>query len=216
MRAIRILIADDHELVREGIRSRIESQPGWQVCAEATDGREAAALALEHRPDVVVMDIGMREMNGLEATRAIRGACPDTAVLILTMQESDALVRDALMAGARGFILKTDAGRHLTAAIDALLHQRPYFTGGASTVLLDRFVNGTGEGAGEQPGRLTPREREILQLLAEGASSKAAAAKLDISVSTVDVHRGNIMRKLRLHSVAELVRYAIRNNLIQP
>lgn len=217
MTTVTILIADDHELVRDGVKTRIEQQAGWRVCAEAADGRRAVELAAQHRPDVAILDIGMKELNGLEATRQIRKACPQTEVLILTMLESEDLVRDVLAAGALGFLLKTDASRHLVAAVEALAKHKPYFTNAASEVVLAGFLD-PGKAAGANLGRvrLTPREIEVLQLLAEGSSSKDTASRLGVSLSTVEAHRANIMRKLNLHSVADLVRYAIRNKIIQP
>lgn len=218
MKTARILIADDHELVRDGIRMRIEKHPGWTVVGEATDGRRAVELAVQHRPDVVVLDIAMSGLNGLEATRQIRRACPDTEVLILTMLESDDLVREALTAGARGFLLKTDASRQLVAAIESLLQRKPYLTGSASEVLVAGFLDsGQARIVDRLSGaRLTERETEVAQLLAEGKTSKEAAVILGVSASTVEAHRANIMRKLNLHSIADLVRYAIRNRIIQP
>lgn len=217
MKDVNILIADDHELMRDGIKARLEKQPGWKVCAEASDGRRAVELAVRLQPAVAVLDIAMAELNGIDAARQIRKGCPDTEVLILTMQESEDLIREALAAGARGFVLKTDAGRLLTAAVEALLQHKPFFTAIVSDVLLAGFLDAdrkAGAVAGT-PSRLTPREREVLQLLAEAKTSKEAAARLGVSVKTVDAHRANIMRKLDLHSVTELVRYAVRNKIIE-
>lgn len=214
MKTVHVLIADDHELVREGVRARIESQSGWTVCAEASDGRQAVELALRHRPDVVVLDISMKELNGIEAARQIRKACPETEVLILTMMEAEDLMRDALAAGARGFLLKTDASQHLVSAIEALVQHRPYFTGAAANAVLAGYLDPEQAAAGAARDRLTPREREVVQLLAEGRTSKEVAASLGISVSTVEAHRANIMRKLNVHSVAELVRFAVRNKIV--
>lgn len=214
---IKILIADDHELVRDGLKARIAAHPGWQVCAEAANGREAVELALRLKPHVAVLDIGMPELNGLAAARQIRKACPHTEVLILTMQESEDLIRDTLAAGARGFILKTDASRLLVSAIEALLQHKPFFTGDVSSVVLAGFLD-PDKAAAARPAassRLTARETEIVQLLAEARTSKEAAARLGVSVNTVEAHRANIMRKLNLHSIAELVRYAVRNKIIQ-
>lgn len=218
MKTLSILVADDHELVRDGIKARIDKQPGWTVCAEAADGREAVDLAVRHKPDVAILDIGMRELNGLEAARQIRKACPATEVLILTLTESDDVVRQALAAGARGFLLKTDASRQLVAAIETLARHQPYFTGAASDVVLAGYLNPdrAADAAAEGRGRLTPREAEVVQLLAEGKTSKETAACLGVSASTVEAHRANVMRKLNLHSVSELVRYAVRHGIIQP
>ena len=218
MRAARILIADDHELVRAGIKHEIELHPEWTVCAEAENGRHAVELAVRHKPDVAVLDIGMPELNGIEAARQIRRRSPEVEVLILTLQESDELMRDALRAGVRGFILKTDAARFLTEAVGALLEHRTFFTGKVSSLLLDGFLDpaaGAAGGAGAR-GRLTLREIEVVQLLAEGRTSKEIATRLGTSVKTVEAHRANVMRKLDLHSVAAVVRYAIRNRLVEP
>jgi len=212
MKSLRILLADDHELVRQGLRTLIEGQSGWQVCGEATTGREAVAKTRELKPDIVVMDFTMPELNGMEATRQIRAALPRTQVLILTMHESEELVREVLAAGARGYVLKSDAGRALVDALKALADQKPYFTSKISALVLEGYLNPiTRENAA-----LTPREREIVQLVAEGRSTKELADRLGISPKTAETHRTNIMRKLNLHSVSEVVRYAIRNKLVEP
>jgi DNA-binding NarL/FixJ family response regulator len=218
MQTANILIADDHELVRDGIKARIQSQPGWRVCAEAVNGRQAVEMAANLKPHIAILDIGMSELNGLAATRLIRKACPQTEVLILTMQESRDLVHEALEAGARGFVLKTDASRLLISAIESLLDHKPFFTGSVSDVVLAGFLDPAGSSGARETAlqRLTPRETEIVQLLAEARTSKEAAARLGISTNTIEAHRANIMRKLNLHSIAELVRYAIRHRIIQP
>jgi DNA-binding NarL/FixJ family response regulator len=218
MKALRILIADDHELVREGLRARLGKHPDWVVCGEAANGRQAVKMARELKPDVVVLDISMPELNGLEASRQIRKACPQTEVLILTMQESAELVRDVLAAGARGFILKTDTVRLLVTAIDALAQHQPFFTGRVAEAVIGRLLDPAGaarDGEGEGH-RLSTREREVARMLAEARTNKEVATKLGVSVKTIDAHRANIMRKLNLHSVTELVRYAIRHQLIEP
>ncbi len=217
MKSLSILIADDHELIREGLRARIEKVPGWRVCAEAVNGRQAVELARQFKPDIAVFDISMPELNGIEATRQVCRDCPGTGVLILTMQESEGLMRDVFAAGARGFVLKTDTARLLVAAIEALSEGRPFLTGKAGEVVLGGFLDpARAARAGGEEGRLSPREREISQLLAEGRNSKEIAGTLTVSVKTVEAHRANIMRKLGLRSVAELVRYAIREKLIEP
>ena len=212
MKSLRILLADDHELVRKGLRAVIEAQSGWQVCGEATTGREAVAKARELQPDIVVMDFTMPELNGMEATRQICAVLPRTQVLILTMHESEELVREVLAVGARGYVLKSDAGRALVDALKALAEQKPYFTSKISALVLKGYLNPITR---ENPA-LTPREREIVQLVAEGRSTKELADKLGISPKTAETHRTNIMRKLNLHSVSEVVRYAIRNKLVEP
>lgn len=212
MKSLRILLADDHEMVRAGLRAVIEEQRGWEVCGEARTGREAVDRAFELNPDVVVMDFTMPELNGMEATRQIHARLPRTQVLILTMHESEELVREVLAAGARGYMLKSDAGHALVDAIQSLADQKPYFTSKVSTLVLKGYLNPSTR---ENPV-LTPREREIVQLVAEGKSTKEVADKLNISPKTAETHRTNIMRKLNLHSVSGLVRYAIRNRLVEP
>ena len=214
---LRILIADDHEVVRRGLRTVLSSRPGWTVCAEAASGREAITLAAEHHPDIVVMDISMPGLNGLEATRRIRKILPKAEVLILSLHYSDQLVREILDSGARAYILKSDATRDLLKAIEALATHRSFFTAGASQILIDGFCD---QSSATKAGRLmrqrlSSREREIVQLLAEGHSSKRVAVALNISAKTAETHRANIMRKIDCHSVTGLVRYAIRNHIIE-
>jgi len=212
MAPLRILIADDHAVVRTGLRTLLDSRVGWQVCAEAIDGRNAVEKAAKYKPDVAVLDIGMPLLNGVEATRRIRKASPHTQVLILTMHESDELVQQVVEAGARGYILKDDADRVLLAAVDAIRQNKPYFS--VRTSLAVDPHNPSADPSKPHRSRLTPREREILQLLAEGKSNKDVANLLGISVNTAEAHRANIMVKLDLHSLAELVLYAIRNKII--
>jgi DNA-binding NarL/FixJ family response regulator len=213
---LRILLADDHDIVRRGLKDLLEQHVGWQVCAEAANGREAVELALQHRPQVAVIDLSMPELNGLEATRRIRQALPDTEVLIFTMHESEELIREVLGAGARGYLLKSDAVRQLSPAVESLSQKTPYFAGRVSAVVLDGFLKG-GQVTLEGPTaeRLTSREREVVQLLAEGKSNKQIARLLDLSVKTVETHRTAAMRKLELNSLPDLVRYAVRMQIIQ-
>lgn len=214
-----ILIADDHELMRDGIRARIDAHPGWSVCAVASTGRQAVELARQFRPDVVVLDIAMGELNGLAAAQQIRRESPGTEVLILTMHESETVARKALEAGARGFLVKTDAARLLVGAIEALLRHEPFFTSAVTDLMLAEFLDPDrlAAGGGAASHRvLTARETEVVQLLAEGRTSKEAASTLGVSVSTVEAHRANVMRKLDLHTIADLVRYAVREGIIQP
>lgn len=216
MPAIRILIADDHAVVRTGLRTLLESRTGWEVCAEAADGRDAVEKAVKHKPDVAVLDIGMPLLNGVEATRRIHKSLPGTEVLILTMHESDDLVQQVVEAGARGYILKDDADRVLIAAVEALrLHKTYFSTRVSGAVPPEELAEGGADAVKATRSRLTPREREILQLLAEGKSNKEVATILGISVNTAEAHRANIMVKLDLHSITELVVYAVRNKIIQ-
>jgi len=214
---LKILVVDDHDVIRRGLKQLLTSKPGWEVCAEAKTGRDAVALAEEHKPDMIVMDVSMPDLNGLEAARRIHKLLPKAGILVLTMHFSDQLVREVVDAGARGYILKSDADRELLTAVEAIANRRTYFTPRASELLLDGFSRNA---AGVEPqlparDRLTTREREIVQLLAEGKSSKEVAVALGISVKTAETHRANIMRKLEIHSVTELVRYAIKNKIIE-
>jgi len=218
MNSLRILVADDHDIIRRGLRALLSSRAGWVVCAEAATGREAVILSEQHKPDIVVMDISMPDLNGLEAARRIRKQLPKTEVVILSLHYSDQLVREIVDAGARAYIMKSDADRDLLIAIEALADHRSFFTSRAAEMLIDGFCR---QSSITEPrvllrNRLTSREREIVQLLAEGRSSKEVAVTLGISVKTAETHRANIMRKLELHSVSELVRYAVRNQIIEP
>ncbi|HSC46298.1 MAG TPA: response regulator transcription factor [Candidatus Acidoferrum sp.] len=215
---LRVVVADDHEVVRKGLRSILEEQPGWEVTGEASDGREAVDKVKSLRPDVSVVDVGMPGLNGLEATRQMLRNDPQTRVLILTMHESDPLIREVLDAGARGYLLKSDASRDLVSAVDAIRKNKTYFTARVAQMVLDGYLDKKPRAVEQSDvptSRLTPRQREIVQLLAEGKSSKEVAVALNLSVKTAETHRANIMRRLNCHSVSELVRYAIRNNIIQ-
>jgi DNA-binding NarL/FixJ family response regulator len=218
MGTLRVLVADDHEIVRKGLRAIVEGQPGWEVAGEACDGREAVDKAGSLRPDVTVVDVSMPGLNGLEATRQMLRQNADTKVLVLTMHESDPLIREVLDAGARGYLLKSDAARDLVTAVEAIRRNKTYFTSRVAQMVLDGYLDKkprTTADAALPATRLTPRQREIVQLLAEGKSSKEVAVALGLSVKTAETHRANIMRRLDCHSVSELVRYAIRNNIIQ-
>lgn len=221
---LRILIADDHEVARQGIRALLEAHPGWEVCAEAKDGREAVELAATVNPALILLDIGMPNLNGLEAARLILASSPEVPILILTMLDSDQVVREVLRAGARGFLLKSDAGRDLVAAVEALQLRRTFFTTRVSQMVLDGFLDRESPDSQEKGSEkkedgaatlLTGREREVIQLLAEGKTSKEVAVALHLSVKTAETHRTNLMRKLGLHSVADLTLYAVRNGIVQ-
>jgi DNA-binding NarL/FixJ family response regulator len=215
--SVRILLADDHEIVRRGLKELLEEQVGWTVCGEAANGREAVDLAVQRRPDVAVLDFSMPELNGLEATRRIRQVAPLVEVLVFTMHESEELIREVLSAGARGYLLKSDATRQLIPAVQSLARHKPFFSGRVSEVVLEGFLKGGAAGPFSlATDRLTSREREIIQLLAEGNSNKDIARRLTLSVKTVETHRAAVMRKLELSSLADIIRWAIRNNFIQP
>lgn len=214
---LRILIADDHDIIRRGLRQLLMAKPGWEICGEAKTGREALTLAEQLKPDIIVMDISMPELNGLEAARQLQKNSPQIGILILTMYFTDQLVREVIDCGARGYILKSDADKELVNAVEALANRRTYFTREASEILLNGYSRPDVvlDSKATARNRLTAREREIVQLLADGKSSKQVASTLKISVKTAETHRANIMRKLELHSVSELVRYAIRNQIIE-
>jgi DNA-binding NarL/FixJ family response regulator len=209
---LRILIADDHEIVRQGLRSLLQSRPGWEVCGEASDGWEAFTKAAELRPDIVALDVGMPNLNGLDAARQIIKNDPRQKVLFLTIYESEQLARSVAAVGAKGLILKSDAGKDLINAVDALQRNGTFFNARMAQAL-GSDLRGTHRAPDKDV--LTRRERQVVQLLAEGKSTKEVATVLDLSVKTAETHRSNIMSKLGLHSVSELVLYAVRNNIVQ-
>ena len=212
-----ILIADDHMVVRRGLRALLETQPGWTICGEASNGSEAVEKAEQQQPDVVILDIGMPEMNGVLATIRIREVAPRARVLVLTMHNSEELIQSCLEAGAQGYVLKSDAERDLISAVKALAGHKTYFTQSATNVVLESFRDKQKE-VGEESSveRLTTREQEIVQLLAEGRSNKEVAASLGIGTRTVESHRANIMSKLHLGTFSDLMRYAIRKRMVEP
>jgi len=216
--SLRIFVADDHEVVRQGLRVLLENGTGWTVCGEASNGREAVEKALELKPDVVVLDVAMPHLNGLEATRQILRESPRTSVLILSANESEDLVHEVLAAGARGFLLKSDAGKDLLVAIEGLRQGRPFFSARVADYVLRGYLEaGPAEAEPTSPSAtLTAREREVLQLLVEGQSNKEVASALGIGIKTAEAHRANLMKKLGVHSMSELVRYAIRNKIVEP
>ncbi len=217
MKKLRILVADDHETVRAGVRILISREQGWEVCGEAADGREAVDLAEQLKPDVAVLDLCMPELNGLDAARQIKRLLPTCELLIFTGEFSEQLVHNVFAAGARSYILKSDLGLHLVAAIRALSQHKHYFTDRISSVVFDRYFAGDSCSPKdkEETDGLTPREREIVQLLSEGRSNKDIGATLGISIKTVETHRATTMRKLQLDSFADLVRYAVRTKIIR-
>jgi two-component system, NarL family, response regulator NreC len=215
MKPVRILIADDHDVVRQGVRAVLEGQAGWVVCGEASTGREAVAKATDLQPDVVVLDISMPELNDLEATRQIRRAV-SAKILILTVHESDQVVTEVLDAGAHGYVLKTDAGRTLVEAIRALLRHQEFLTERVHVVAARAAGPRRAAAVTRSSGRLTPRQREALQLLTEGKSNKEIGVLLGVTTKTAETHRAHILAKLHLQSMSELVRYAIRNRIIEP
>lgn len=212
----RILVADDHIVVRAGLRALIASQPGLEVCCEASSGLETMKQVRKEKPDLVVLDLTMPEMNGLEVTRAIREESPETHVLVLTIHFSEELAREVFRAGALGYVLKSDAESDLMAAIDHVRHRQPFFTSQLAASMMQSFVQGDKEGVAASDDRLplTPREIEVVQLLAEGKSNKAVADALGVSSRTVESHRNHIMRKMNFTSFSELVEFAVRHNLV--
>jgi DNA-binding NarL/FixJ family response regulator len=214
---VRILVADDHDVVRRGLKDLLTAHPEWEVVGEAKTGREAVALAEQLQPEIVVMDISMPDLNGLEASHRIHKAFPKIGILILTLHFSDQLLANIIEAGARAYIMKSDAARDLISGVEALTAKRTFFTSAAAGLLVRGFSRGHSVPKPESPvrSRLTSREREIVQLLAEGKSSKEVAVALGISVKTAETHRANIMRKLEIHSVSEVVRYAVKNQIIE-
>jgi DNA-binding NarL/FixJ family response regulator len=215
---LRILVADDHEVVRRGLCTLLQGHDGWEICGEASDGREAVEKAKQLKPDVVIIDVGMPNLNGLAATRQLMQQDAECKVIVLTITDADQVIREALDAGARGFVLKSDAARDLVSAVEALHRNRMFFTPRVNEMVLAGFLDkGHVPARGEAPKlpTLTAREREVTQLLAEGKSSKEVASLLNLSTKTAETHRSNIMRKLGFHSIRDLIVYAIKNNIIQ-
>ena len=210
----RILIADDHQAMRRGVRTLLESHADFQIVGEAADGHEALNLAVETKPDIAILDYSLPLMNGLELTRAIKHELPRTEILIYTMHDRESILIDVLRAGARGYVLKSDSGVHLVSAAKALAKRKPYFSGAISETLLEHFIDTSH--STDKSIMLTAREREIVQLIAEGKLNKQIAHMLGISVKTVETHRAAAMHKLKLRTTAELVLYAVRNNIIEP
>jgi two-component system, NarL family, response regulator NreC len=217
MKSVRVLVADDHEVVREGVRALIERQPDLEVCGLAATGREAVDLARKTKPDIVVLDMTMPELDGLDAIRQIKKARPETEVVVFSAHPSEDIIEDVFDAGAKSYIEKTEASRDLVTAIRSLAEHKPFFTSQTSEILFAKFLVAGGQ---KQPARakrkLTPREREIVRLLAQGSSNKDIATTLGISIRTVETHRATVMHKLEVRSVAGVVHYAIRHHIIEP
>ena len=211
---MKILIADDHDIVRRGLKQLLTAR-GWNVCAEAKNGREAILFSEQFKPDVVILDVTMPGLNGLDAAKKIKKFLPRAEFVILTVHSSDQLVRDIIGAGARAYVIKSDAERDLVNAVEAAGNHRTYFTGQAAELVLAEYQNGY-QTPVAQRNRLTARERETVQLLAEGKTSKEVGAALGISPKTAETHRANIMRKLEVHSITEVMRYAMKNHIIEP
>jgi DNA-binding NarL/FixJ family response regulator len=209
---VRVMIADDHEIVRRGLRAVLGAAQACDVVGEASDGVAAVELALRTRPDVAVLDVSLPLMNGLEATRRIRQSAPKTEVLIFTMHESEGIVREVAQAGARGYVHKTDDHNHILAGVRALAQHRPYLSPRVSDVLAEHAF--AGEPEAQRHATLTAREQQVVQLIAEGNSNKLVSRMLNLSVKTVETHRAAAMRKIGVSSTADLVRYAIRNHLV--
>ena len=212
---LRILLADDHELTRSGLRFLLEQQSDWTVCGEASNGRMAVEMAEKLTPDFAILDVSMPGLNGLEATRQILKSLPRTKILIYTMHETEKIILDALEAGARGLVLKSDAGENMVAAVQSIAAGRRFFTSSVVETVVDAYLSKRNAGK-QETSILTTREHEVVQLLAEGKSNKDVAGILFITDRTVEGHRREIMRKLELGSIADLVRYAVRNGIIQP
>jgi len=216
MNTLRILLADDHKVVRHGTRALLSKIPEWEIIGEVDNGRDAVAQTEKLKPDIVILDIGMPQLNGLDATRQIKKISPQTEVLIFTAHEAEEIVHDVFDSGARSYIMKTDAADHLIEALKALSEHKPFFTSRISEIVFARYTNGTKNiESTPEKSRITDREREIVQLLAEGKTSKEVAAVLGISARTVETHRAAITKKLGLKSFSELIRYAIRNNIVE-
>jgi DNA-binding NarL/FixJ family response regulator len=211
MRRTRILLADDHAVVRQGFKMLLDAQPDMEIVGEASNGREAVESAETLRPDVVIMDVAMPELNGIEATRRLAASAPHTRVIALSMHKDSVYVREILRAGARGYLLKDSGAEDLVSAIRAVAKGESYLSPAVSNAVLDDYR----KHVTNPIDLLTSREREVLQMLAEGKTNKEIAGVLNLSVYTVDAHRGRIMEKLNLHSINDLVRFAVRNGIIE-
>jgi DNA-binding NarL/FixJ family response regulator len=214
MNAFRILIADDHPIFRFGLRSLLGSHEGWQVCGEAADGRDTVEKYRQFKPDLVILDICMPRLNGMDAARQILKHNPDQLILVLTAVDSEHVVRECLEAGIRGWVFKSDSSEDLMTAVEALQRHTSIFSSRVTDLIMDSYKRHRASPAPGNVTRLSPREREVVQLVSEGKASKEIATILNVSLATAETHRSNILRKLRLHSIAELVLYAVRNEII--
>jgi DNA-binding NarL/FixJ family response regulator len=213
--SLKILVADDHEAIRSALVELIAGHDSWRVCAQAETLPEVLAAVDLMKPDIVILDLSIAGDDPVEAVRQIRGASSETELLVFTMREAEEIFRRVIAAGVRGYVFKSDPAKEIEAAITALMKHKPYFTSRISTALIDSAVRAINEGKKDQPF-LTPRERQIIQLVAEGFTNKQVAKALRVSEKTVETHRASLMRKLGINSIIELVRYAVRNNIIQP
>jgi DNA-binding NarL/FixJ family response regulator len=209
----RIIIVDDHDAVRRGVRQLVETKPYYQIVGEASDGRAGLEMARETRPEIAIIDYSLPGLNGLDLSHALKRELPRIEILLYTMHDREEIIMDALRSGVRGLVLKSDPGDHLLSALDALSLRRPYFSSAISETLLEQFLGSKPQATASA---LTHREREVVQQVAEGHINKQIAARLNVSVKTVETHRASAMRKLKLKTTADLVRYAVRNQLIQP
>jgi len=217
VRKLRIVVADDHALMRRGICDLLETEPGWEVVAEASNGREAVEAVAKAKPDVLVIDLAMPELNGLTATREILRSFPKVEVVLLTMHNTDQAIREVLESGARGYVLKSDAEQDLITAVKAVAVGKPFFTPNVAEVVLKGYLcRNTKKETSDSLPELTTRERQVVQLLAEGKGNKDVAVAMQVSVKTVEAHRSNINRKLSIRSTSDLVRYAVRNGIVAP
>jgi len=214
MSAFRILVADDHPIFRFGLCSMLRSHEGWGVCGEAADGRDAVEKCKQIKPDLLILDICLPELNGLEAARQILKHNPDQAILVLTAVDSERVIRDCLEAGVRGWVFKSDATKDLMIAVEAMQRRKTIFNSRVSDLIMDNYKRHEDGVAADSVTGLSPREREVVQLVCEGKASKEIATILNVSLATAETHRTNILRKLRLHSIAELVLYAVRNEIV--
>lgn len=212
-KTIRLLIADDHPLVRRGLRSLLGTHDGWEVCGEACTGTEAVQMVKELRPEILITDISMPDMGGFDAIRQIHAFDPNIGILMLTMHDSETMLRGAMEAGAHGYVLKSDLDNRLIDAVEALCEGRAFFSPGISQTVMKNFIRGEHSGT-QDPNVLTPRQREVLKLLARGKSNKEVASELGISTRTAETHRLQIMNRLKVRTLSEMVLFAVRNHLI--